>query len=597
MRIYLKIKMRDLNINRLNNLSWTIAKNHNFIPNFSIFSLEEDIKINIYKSSLLGFSYGKFHIEEIYSYLDYLVKDNPNPEDYYKITELILENYFWDIYELKRPGIVEYRDYTCNLKFDKYKFRRPVNLSEELEFAFYSRKLKRVPVTNERVVLLLNDIMNKNKIKNTSSLIMYLDKIIRNHFHLNLDFKYEQNLEKSVKNSDEKDKSIRDIKPKVEFSHNNKDILDKDEIEAAEFNKSSFLFEEKDLDNEDKEEISNLVESNSNDSYLKNLAEEVYGKSILNKINNYNLEQELCTGIHDNIQILITEGEYGTSLNEQYRESENKFNKKENLDHFNKNILIYKRSITKLRDVLKKELMTDLNESKFLSTNGRLEPSLIWKVKYLNDNKIFNKEFKDELGTVSVDILLDSSASQIERQELVAAQGFIIAEALSDLNIPTRVTSFNNFYNVLVLKSYRDYFDSNIKNKKIFEYKASGSNRDGLAIKTISHYMEKTNFQRKILIVLSDGKPNDKLNLKIIGNINKKSKDYIRDEAIKDSAKEVFLSRNKDNIVLGVFTGDAKDLPSEKKIYGTDFAYISDINRFSDIVGNFIRNVFKNSID
>ena len=241
--------------------------------------------------------------------------------------------------------------------------------------------------------------------------------------------------------------------------------------------------------------------------------------------------------------------------------------------------------------------MTDLNETKFLSTNGKLEPSFIWKIKYLNDNKIFYKEFKDELGTVSVDILLDSSASQIERQELVAAQGYIIAEALADLNIPTRVTSFNNFYNVLVLKSYRDYFDSSIKNKNIFEYKASGSNRDGLAIKTISHYMEKTNFQRKILIVLSDGKPNDKLNLKIIGNINKKSKDYVRDEAIKDSAKEVFLSRNSDNIVLGVFTGDAKDLPSEKRIYGTDFAYISDISRFSDIVGNFIKNVFKNSID
>ncbi len=589
--------MENLNINRLNNLSWTIAKNHNFIPDFNIFSLDEDIKINIYKSSLLGFSYGKFHIEEIYAYLNYLVKDNPNPQDYYKITELILENYFWNIYELKRPGIVEYRDYTCRIKFDKYKFRRPENLSEELEFAFYSRKSKKVPITNNRVILLLNDIMNKGEIHSTSSLIHLLDKIIKNHFHLHLDFNYEQNLENSLKQSEEKDSRDRNDEPKVEFSHNNQDILDKDEVEAAEFNKSSFLFEERELNKEEKEEIINVIESKSNDNYLKNLAEEVYGKSILNKINNYNLEKEICTGIHYNIQILITKGEYGTSLNEQYRESEKKYNKKENLDHFNKNILIYKRSIRKLRDVLKKELMADLNESKFLSTNGRLDSSLIWKVKYLSDNKIFYKELKDELGTVSVDILLDSSASQIERQELVASQGYIIAEALTDLNIPTRVTSFNNFYNVLILKSYRDYFDSNIKNQNIFEYKASGSNRDGLAIKTISHYMEKTNFQRKILIVLSDGKPNDKLNLKIIGNINKKSKDYVREEAIKDSAKEVFLSRNKDNIVLGVFTGDAKDLPSEKRIYGNDFAYISDINRFSDIVGNFIKNIFKNSIE
>ncbi|HHX67341.1 MAG: hypothetical protein WAO56_04290 [Miniphocaeibacter sp.] len=588
--------LMDLSTNRMNNITWTIADNYNFIPDYKIFKFENNDKINIYKSALAGFSYNKFQIEEVYNFLAVLTKDNPYPDDYYKITELILEEYFWSYYDKYRPGIVEFRDYTSKEKFNNYKFRPPRNLAQELEYAYYSRKLSHVPKTRQMVVLLLNDIMNVKNIENTSDLILKIDEIIKRHFHIHLNINYEQNLEKSLKTAKEKDNLPKDLKPKIEFKKRNLNILDKDEVEAAEFNKSSFLFEDKEIDSE-LDENNIITENFTKDNYLKDLAEKVYGKSILNKSNSLKLENRLCTGIHDGIQLLLTNGEFGKTLNEQFREAEKQEIKKENLEHFNKNYLIYKRSITKLREVIRREILTDLNESRHLSTNGQLVPSLLWKPKYINNNKIFYKEKKDEIGTVSVDILLDSSASQIERQALIASQGFIIAQSLTDLNIPTRVMSFNNFYNVLVLRIFRDYFDSDNKNQNIFEYTPSGSNRDGLAIKTVSYFMNNTEFERRILIVLSDGKPNDKINLKIIGNINKKAKDYIKEDAVKDSSKEVFLSRNSDNIVLGVFTGEEEDLPSEKKIYGNDFAYISNINRFSDIVGNFLKKVLINELD
>lgn len=586
----------DLSTNRMNNITWTIADNYNFIPDYKIFKFENNDKINIYKSALAGFSYSKFQVEEVYNFLAVLTKDNPYPDDYYKITELILEEYFWSYYDKYRPGIVEFRDYTTKEKFNNYKFRPPENLAQELEYAYYSRKLSHVPKTRQMVILLLNDIMNVKNIENTSDLILKIDEIIKRHFHIHLNINYEQNLEKSLKTAKEKDDLPKDLKPKIEFKKRNLNILDKDEVEAAEFNKSSFLFEDKEIDSE-LDENNIITENFTKDNYLKDLAEKVYGKSILNKSNSLKLENRLCTGIHDGIQLLLTNGEFGKTLNEQFREAEKQEIKKENLEHFNKNYLIYKRSITKLREVIRREILTDLNESRHLATNGQLVPSLLWKPKYINNNKIFYKEKKDEIGTVSVDILLDSSASQIERQALIASQGFIIAQSLTDLNIPTRVMSFNNFYNVLVLRVFRDYFDSDNKNQNIFEYTPSGSNRDGLAIKTVSYFMNNTDFERRILIVLSDGKPNDKINLKIIGNINKKAKDYIKEDAVKDSSKEVFLSRNSDNIVLGVFTGEEEDLPSEKKIYGNDFAYISNINRFSDIVGNFLKKVLINELD
>ncbi|WP_099203586.1 hypothetical protein [Miniphocaeibacter massiliensis] len=580
---------------RRNNLIWTISNNYNFLPNYSIFEFGSDEKINFYKSALSGFSYMKFQMNEIYSFLNILINDNPKPEDYYKVTELILEEYFWNYYEKYRPGILEYRNYTVKTKFDYYKFRQPTNLTEELEYAFYSRKLKQVPKTREMTILLLNDIMNLKDIKNSSDLILKLKNIIKNHFYLNLDLKYKQKIDKIVEKANEKELEKSQNKPKLEFNSKGDTKVD-EEVEAAEFNKINLLSEDMNKNNDEKDEnySKNIY---SKELYTKDLAEKVYGKSILNKVNNLKLENKLCTGYHDGIKILITKGEFGNTPNEQFRISEQEFNKKENLKHFEKNFLIYKRSITKLKDTIQKEILADLEESSTLSGSGKLIPSYLWKPKYLHNNKIFLKELKDEIGTVSVDILLDSSASQIERQEIVASQGYVIAQALTELNIPTRVMSFNNFYNVLVLRLFRDYNDTQNKNQNIFEYSASGSNRDGLAIKTINHLMKNSPVDRKILIVLSDGKPYDKINIKIIGNLKQKAVDYVKEEAVRDTAKEVFLGRNSGNTILGVFTGETKDLPSEKKIYGQDFAYISNITRFSDIVGNFLKNVFKNGLN
>ena len=54
--------------------------------------------------------------------------------------------------------------------------------------------------------------------------------------------------------------------------------------------------------------------------------------------------------------------------------------------------------------------------------------------------------------------------------------------------------------------------------------------------------------------------------------------------AISDTATEVRRLRSQGVSVLGVFAGEEKDLPAEKKIFGKDFAYIRDIGNFSKIV-------------
>ena len=58
--------------------------------------------------------------------------------------------------------------------------------------------------------------------------------------------------------------------------------------------------------------------------------------------------------------------------------------------------------------------------------------------------------------------------------------------------------------------------------------------------------------------------------------------------AVNDTATEVRHLRNLGVSVLGVFAGEEKDLSTEKKIFGKDFAYIRNISNFSRIVGRYL---------
>ena len=92
----------------------------------------------------------------------------------------------------------------------------------------------------------------------------------------------------------------------------------------------------------------------------------------------------------------------------------------------------------------------------------------------------------------------------------------------------------------------------------------------------------------KILIVLSDGRPNDV----VVNRPNSRNpKPYCGDYAVKDTAQEVRKARNKGVYVLGVFAGKEQDLQAEKRIFGKDFAYIKDIRNFSNVVGQYLQKL------
>ncbi|KIR01705.1 hypothetical protein P261_00519 [Lachnospiraceae bacterium TWA4] len=175
---------------------------------------------------------------------------------------------------------------------------------------------------------------------------------------------------------------------------------------------------------------------------------------------------------------------------------------------------------------------------------------------------------------------MDASGSQMKRQAQVAIQGYIISEALTKAGITHRVSSFCTFWDHTILHRFRDYDSPSEYNSRIFEYQASANNRDGLAIKAISDALISRPEENKILIILSDGRPND------LGRNS--SSPYRGDEAVRDTAFEVRKARALGVSVLGIFAGSYDDLDAEKKIFGKDFAYIRNIGNFANVVGSYL---------
>ena len=311
-----------------------------------------------------------------------------------------------------------------------------------------------------------------------------------------------------------------------------------------------------------------------------------YGTSYLSQQESDKINRTLCKGMHADCTLFFTDGILHSTkiVNYQFKYAEKQLEK--NKMAYYDNHRVVKRNIAILTDILKKALVLRNQVDHTSADHGVIVPSRLWKIGHSSTNKLFDRVIKNENLEFVVDILIDASGSQSPRQAKVAMQGYIISEALSNLGIPHRVVSFCSFWDYTVMRRFREYDDNREKNARLFEYTTSSNNRDGLAIKATVSGLTERKEENKILIVLSDGKPNDV-------NINRpKSRNpitYAGDSAIVDAALEVRKARAYGISVLGVFAGEEQDIVAEKKIFGKDFAYIRNISNFSNVVGLYLK--------
>ena len=318
-----------------------------------------------------------------------------------------------------------------------------------------------------------------------------------------------------------------------------------------------------------------------------------YGKTYLTEGEEKKINALVCRGIHSDCSLYFTKGILKEPVMRNYQYEYARKQRSKNLYEYHDNHRVVKNNIRLLTDMLKKTLTMREEKEETLADRGTLLPKRLWRIGRTGNVQVFKRELYEDSSSFVVDVLIDASGSQRSRQGQVAIQAYILSEALSNVGIPHRVTSFCTFWDYTVLHNFLDYDADRTENSNIFEYVTSSNNRDGLAVKAVEYDLLQREEEHKILIVLSDGKPYDV----ILNRPNARNpKPYHGDYAIKDTGFAVRKLRNQGVCVLGVFAGEEKDLQAEKKIFGKDFAYIRDISGFSPVVGRYlIKQLEKNT--
>lgn len=310
-----------------------------------------------------------------------------------------------------------------------------------------------------------------------------------------------------------------------------------------------------------------------------------FGKTYLSPLEEKRINFQLCRGIHADCGLYFTDGILANPVKKNYQLEYAKKQQGKNKYAYYDNHRTVKQNIVILSGILKKAMAMRQEEITILSDRGKICPERLWKIGRSRDAKLFSQICPADGSTFVVDVLIDASGSQRVRQEQVALQAYIIMQALSSVHIPHRVMSFCTFWDHTILQRYREYDEDASANEKIFNFTTSSNNRDGLAIRAASLGLLEREEERKIMIILSDGRPYDV----ILNRPNGRNpQPYQGKYAVRDTGTEVRRLRNLGVSVLGVFAGEEKDLEAEKKIFGRDFAYIRDISRFSNIVGSYL---------
>lgn len=556
--------------NRVKNLLWTVSGDYglDMKPDVSLFLRSEAIAL--YDGIKQG-AFARFYDRDMMGM--YLVKKvflQADEQCLTQLAQLCIEEAVGEKICQERPGICSIQRKACedilNQEFEQ--MCAPGNVFGKLRAAVLRRRLEGSSYRAEKKIQELTDtVAGAAGAENTMDLIRLVDKL----YNRLVDPSFEAvhgNLEKVLAVS---------IKELTEYPW--EDYLTEELYEEA---LESYM--EQLTGNmtglEDRAVTESMEEERRKKHKITVLPPEVlekahtyvelnYGKTYLTETEEKRINHLMCRGIHGDCSLYFTEGILKNPVKRNYQYEYAVRLRNKNIWLYHDKHRIVKHNIAELTDTLRKSLTLRAETQTVLSDRGMIVPSRLWRIGRSSDAKIFQRELKADAADFVVDVLIDASGSQMSRQGEVAIQAYIISEALSNVEIPHRVMSFCTFWDYTILHRFRKYDDPRTENENIFNYVTSSNNRDGLAIKTAGHSLLQRQEEKKILIVLSDGRPYDV----IVNRPNAKNpQPYRGNTAISDTATEVRRLRNLDVSVLGVFAGEEKDLSTEKKIFGKDFA-------------------------
>lgn len=574
--------------NRIKNLIWTVSGDYTLDVKPDIESYHRSHAVGLYDGIKQGAFARYFNREELSLYLMKKIYLHGEEGPLMSLAQLCIE---WSVAERitkEREGIKEIRKEALEDILEMDFSRLAASEPGRLKLMLFKECLNGSEPATNRMRAFMEQVQALSDAKETIELIHTIDKLYNAIVDPNFEKRY-GNLETVLAVS---------LEELAEFSW--KDYLEEEALEESfgtyleHINEAMTNLDKMELNQETKKEESEeetsqkkkiLVVDEEALSKMHSYVQRNYGIGYLSETEEKRRNLLLCRGIHSDCSLYFTEGvlKHAVLRNYQY-EYAKKQRDKNRYEYYNNHRMV-KNNIRQLSDMLKKALVMRDEVQETISDRGRIVPSRLWRIGRSHDSRVFLRKLNHDNSDFVVDVLIDASGSQRKRQGQVAMQAYILSEALSIANVPHRVMSFCTFWDYTILHRFREYEDDRSANENIFEYNTSSNNRDGLAIKAAGYELLNREEEHKILIVLSDGRPYDV----ILNRPNARNpQPYQGKYAISDTAFEVRKLRSKGVCVLGVFAGEEKDLPAEKKIFGKDFAYIRDVAGFSGIVGRYL---------
>ena len=567
------IEVNDLQRRRAENIIWNAARSHDFTPDFMAY--DADARADLYWNTIIGavrrhYDYPK--IEELFRGF----QAEEDSDVYEGLLWLGLENAVFEKEREERPVLESLRrDYAEHYLAQLFT-THDLPFYDTMALAHYRRALglenKLDPYTEN-----LLDELEFSRDMSTEEIVERARDLFERWFQIRLKEKEAERKKRRIPFGLRKGKTVKGRYRKfgLGFADHPSNIYGGQRVGPQ--------------GNEEQRLTSMSAQE------LRAFMEAKYGKSTFNSRETAELERSVCTGNHAACHVLITRGEKGSAKIQNGFEALKREREAKQIEanrlFYTKHLAQRRTSIERLSGKIQNSVLLHLQPSPVRANSGALEGGRAWRALHLNDERVFIREEQNDVGDLSVDILLDASTSQKNRQEIVSNQGFVIAESLDRCNIPCRVMSFCSMTGYTILRIFRDYRERGA-NDRIFEYVSNGCNRDGLGIRMAHHLMQKQSCDHKILIVLSDAKPNDVVRMR-----PKESDEFVNYEmqqGIRDTAFEVRSARADGIAVICVFTGDDEDVPSAKLIYGRDFARIQSLDKLADTVGMLLQNQIKN---
>ena len=321
--------------------------------------------------------------------------------------------------------------------------------------------------------------------------------------------------------------------------------------------------------------------------------ESCFGRSLYPPERLRKAQQELCTGNHLGCLLWFAAGvpspEQAPTPEAKHLAEQAQLQADRNRAYYAKNRELHRSVVLRLTEQIRNCILVHQQPNARVARSGNLDPERVWRAPLLDDARVFRCAEEENQPSFTVDLLLDASASRLHCQEVIAAQGSILAESLAACGIPVRVSCFSSLRGYTVLRVLKGFQDKNLQN--INQYFASGWNRDGLALRAAGDLVDFAPgpAPRHLLILLTDASPNDSRRVPPSSE-NPLGRDYGGTFGVDDAAAEVRGLRRKGLRVSAVFMGEDSSSRDAERIYGKNLARIRGMDQLARAAGRLIQN-------